>query len=362
MSRALKNAGKPIAAPHPNPRVGCVIAVGSEIIGEGWHAEAGCAHAEVNALQSLRAPPDRATMYVTLEPCASHGLTPPCTDAVIASGIRRVIVGTPDPHHGTNGSGINALRDAGIEVRVGLLGDESRKMNKGFHALHETGKPWVMVKVASSIDGRIAMGSGESVWITGSESRDDVQRLRANAAAILTGSGTINADNPRLNCRIPNVKTNLIRVVVDSRLSIPEDSRLFSCDGEVIIATTKGSDPSKRQALSGKARVVELPADLGGKVDCIKLLQFLASDCQINSILVEAGPRLVGSLLAHGLVDEFVFYIAPSMLGNDAVGIADLPWMKRLSDKVRLQFQEFRKIGDDIRVRAVVERNAVAKN
>ncbi len=359
MSRALQLARQPVAAPHPNPRVGCVIAEGAEVVGEGFHERAGHAHAEIDALKSLRKGlSDAAIMYVTLEPCAYHGRTAPCVDSVIESGIRHVVVGVQDPHPGTNGNGIVALRESGIDVRVGLLGDAVRELNRGFHVMHESGRPWVTVKVASTIDGGIATAAGESAWITGREARSDVQLLRAQSAAVLTGSGTVRMDNPRLNCRLPGVDSGLVRVIADSRLSISENARLFDCEGGIIVATTPNHDRTKRRVLDKYAQVIEVADDGNGRVDCSALLGTLAQDHGISTILVEAGPRFVGSLLEHRLVDELVFYVAPSMLGCDSIGIADLPGLARLSQRVQLEFQEVVQIGEDIRIRANVKRDA----
>ena len=361
MAEALRLACKPVAAPHPNPRVGCVIADGAEVIGEGCHERAGTAHAEVNAIRSLRGSAAQATMYVTLEPCASHGRTPPCVDAVIEAGVTRVVVGTRDPHPATDGEGIRRLRASGVDVQVGLLSGAVREINKGFYARHEIGRPWVTLKVASSIDGRIAMASGESAWITGVESREDVQRLRADSAAVLTGAGTVRTDDPRLNCRISGVDANLTRIVVDSRLSISTDANLFNDGGKVILATTSRHDAEKRRQLQKLAHVLPLSEDSGGGVDCAQLLNVLATEWEINNVLVEAGPTLVGTLLENQLVDEIIFYLAPSMLGSDSIGVANLPGLKRLSQKIRLRFCEFRKFGEDVRIRATVEHSKGAE-
>ena len=355
VSQALELALQPVSAPHPNPRVGCVIAKGERVIGRGFHRAAGQPHAEVEALNSCDVSPAGATMYVTLEPCTHFGRTPPCVDQVIESGIERVVICTEDPNPAVRGRGVDKLRQAGIRTEVGLLHEQGRSVNRGFFSRHETGRAWVTVKVAATLDGRTATASGESKWITCRESRQDVQRLRAQASAILTGIGTVLADNPRLNCRAQNAGRCPARVIVDSSLAISPDMRLFDHDGEVIVAVKQGIAAKRRSRLGKSADIIELPPGPGG-VDCETLLKHLA-DREFNEILVEAGPRLVGSLLAGGLVDEMIVYMSPSMIGDRGRGMAVMPGIERLSDRIHAKFTEFRQLGDDYRIRFSLERN-----
>ncbi len=360
MERALQLAATPVAAPHPNPRVGCVIADGETIVGEGYHEEAGSAHAEVNAIRSLSSRSPDQTMYVTLEPCASQGRTPPCVDAVLESGIKRVVVASEDPNLSTNGSSIRLLREKGVDVRVGLLSERERVMNRGFHRRHKVGRPWVTVKVAASVDGKIATKTKESQWITGEDSRVDVHRLRANSSAILTGVGTIRIDDPRLTCRLPGVETNLIRVVLDSRLSIPADSSLFDCGGEVILATTEDYDALNRYELKDKENVsiweCNFKNDYQFGVDAGQALELLAQDREVNNVLVEAGREVVGELLDRQLVDDLVIYLAPSILGDDSVGIARIPHIDYLWQRISLTFDDVQRMGEDLRICATVKK------
>ena len=352
MQRALELASTPVPPPHPNPRVGCVVTNGVEIVGEGFHEFAGAPHAEAMALKFVDKCSPEMVLYATLEPCNIFGRTPPCVDAILAHNLKSVVVCTEDPNPAVQGRGLEKLKQSGIEVRTGLLSKQAVQMNRGYFSRHNYGRPWVVVKVAVSLDGRTALRSRESRWITSDEARLDVQRLRAEASAILTGNGTVHQDDPRLNCRLNGVQHSPLRVVVDSRLSIPENARLLNLGGPVLLATTRYADPQKRSLLENKATVLELP-DSGKGVDCGMLMKKLA-ELEINHLLVEAGPTLVGSLLAEQLVDEFVIYIAPSLLGDTAKGIAAIPELSLMAEKTQLEFTDIRQIGKDIRVTACV--------
>ena len=353
MQRALLLAQKPTIPPHPNPRVGCVIAAGRNILAEGYHISAGSEHAEVIALKSVTKLPADATMYVTLEPCSHFGQTPPCVDALIRAGLKRVVIGVQDPNPEVNGRGINRLRKAGIEVVSGVLADEAREMNKGFFMRHNRARPWVTVKIGASLDGRTALASGASQWITSEDSRCDVQLWRAESAAVMTGVGTVLRDDPRLNCRLKSVKVTPLRVVVDSNMRTPAGARLFTCSGKVIIATK--ADAVADSGLANRAEILRCATNESGKVDCRDLLERLAAR-QVNTVLVEAGSILVGSLLRDNLVDELVVYQAPSLLGDQATGMARLPELTSLSDKITLEFSEVKKLGADLRILAKVLR------
>lgn len=355
IERALELAAVPVSAPHPNPRVGCVIVQGDRIVGEGFHSQAGLAHAEVNALDACGGLARDGVMYVTLEPCNIEGRTPPCVDRVIQSGVRRVVACSQDPNPSVSGRGIKMLRDAGIVTQVGLKEDKARKINRGFFSRHERGMAWTTAKVASTLDGRIATATGESAWITGEASRQDVQLLRAQASAILTGIGTVRTDNPRLNCRAPGATINPTRVVVDSNLATSPDSRLFEVDGDVIIATKSGVVSEYRSALEESAQIIELESGREG-IDCKDLLEYLTR-CEFNEILVEAGSKLVGSLLKDRLIDEVILYMAPSFIGNEGKGIAELPEITRLSDRIQAKFSEVKRIGEDLRITIELDRS-----
>lgn len=348
MERALQLAMEPVSAPHPNPRVGCVVVQGDQIVGEGFHSQAGLAHAEINALDACGGCAEDGVMYVTLEPCNVKGRTPPCVDRVIQSGVRRVVVCSQDPNPAVSGRGIRMLRDASIVTEVGIKEDAARKLNRGFFARHERGRAWTVVKVASTLDGRIATSTGESEWITGEASRQDVQRLRAQASAILTGVGTVQKDNPRLNCRASGRSRSPTRIIVDSNLRTSPDSRLFEVEGDVIIAAKPTAVSENRSKLEGLARIVELPSGRGG-VDCTKLLEYLTR-CEFNEILVEAGPNLVGTLFAERLVDEVIVYMAPSLIGDEGKGIAALGELRQLTERVQAQFTQVRRIGEDLKI------------
>ena len=346
--RALELASMPVSAPHPNPRVGCVIVRDGKIVGEGFHRKAGQAHAEVNAFEDCGDLANNAELYVTLEPCDAYGRTPPCVDRVIQSGVKRVVICSRDPHPSTNGSGINKLREAGIVTDVGILEKKARSINRGFFSRLERGRPWVTVKVAATLDGRIATATGESAWITGEDSRNDVQLLRAQASVIMTGIGTVEADNPRLNCRAPGADSSPARVIVDSHLRLWPDSKLFSVEGQVIVAVKKESKFIVGSEVGEQAEIVEVSAGRGG-VDCGELLNILA-EREVNEILVEAGPKLVGTLLSERLADEMIVYMAPSYLGDTGRGIATIPEITKLSDRIDAKFTDIQRMGEDLRV------------
>ena len=347
--RAIALASNPIVAPHPNPRVGCVIVKNNKIIGEGFHRKAGTAHAEINALEDCTDSCAGGSMYVTLEPCSISGRTPPCVNHIIESGIGRVVACTKDPNPAINGQGIEMLRSAGVQTEVGIFETQAAGLNRGFFKRHRSGLPWMTVKVGASLDGRIATKSGESKWITDVQSRNDVHRLRAQAAAILTGSGTIEADDPNLNCRLEGVESSLIRVVADSSLKTSPNAKLFTCNGDVIVAAKKGCESIRKSVLEKVARIIEMPETDQG-IDCRELMSMLAKKYEVNDVLVEAGPRLVGSLLDQKLVDELIIYVAPSILGNEAKGMALIPGMEKLSDRMDGKFTDIQEIGDDLRI------------
>ena len=357
MSQALKLAAKGRFTTSPNPTVGCVIVADGKIVGQGFTRPAGGNHAEIEALETARDTDiTGATAYVSLEPCSHQGKTGPCVDALIAAGIARVVIACEDPNPQVAGSGIEKLQAAGIQVESGLLEDQARDINKGFIKRHEQGTPWVLVKMAASLDGRTAMASGQSQWITTPPARQDVQRLRAASCAIITGIGTQLMDDPSLTVRITHedlgVEDSLqqpLRVVVDSKLQMAATARMFEQPGPTLIATIYGeSQREKSQALiDAGAEVVFLPA-IGEHIDLQALLVELAArGC--NQVMVEAGAGLAGAFIAEGLLDELVCYWAPKLFGNDARPMFNLP-IRTIDAHLALSVKDMRMIGEDIRV------------
>lgn len=346
MAKALRLAGRGLWTTSPNPRVGCVIVVDGIVRGEGWHQRAGGPHAEIHALQAAGDLAQGATVYVTLEPCSHHGRTPPCCDALIAAGVRRVVVAMSDPNPLVSGAGLAALRAAGVDVASGLMEVAATELNRGFVSRMTRGRPWVRVKLAASLDGRTALSSGESQWITGVDARRDGHRWRARACAILTGSGTVLRDDPLLTVRECETQRQPLRVVIDGAARIPPSARIFS-EGEVLWVTAReGKTPAsnvERLCLPGRE----------GHVDLEALLYELGRR-GINELHVEAGPRLAGGLLHQGLVDELLFYFAPCLIGDSGKGLFALPGLASLADKTTLNITDLRVVGGDIRVLARV--------
>ena len=355
MSRALQLAAKGRYTSSPNPSVGCVIARDDAIIGEGYTRPAGGNHGEVEALQEA-GDASGATVYVTLEPCSHQGKTGPCADALIAAGVNRAVVACEDPNPAVAGSGIQKLKDAGIEVALGLLEDQARESNKGFIKRHEQGTPWVTVKMAASLDGRTAMASGQSQWITTPAARADVQRLRAEQCAIITGIGTQKMDDPSLTVRITREDVGVedelrqpLRVVVDAKLQMSPEARMFQQPGDTLVATLDGAEQREKSAAlaAAGAEVIFLPA-MGEHIDLHALLADLAGrGC--NQVLVEAGAGLAGAFIAEGLLDELVCYWAPKLFGNQARPMFDLP-IETIDAHLALSIRDIRQIGEDIRV------------
>jgi len=359
MSRALELAAQGRFTTTPNPSVGCVLVVDDKIVGEGFTRPVGGNHAEIEALNAafLKASDIKgATAYVTLEPCSHTGKTGPCVQALIDAGISRAVIACEDPNPNVAGAGIQLLEAAGIEVACGLYEDQARELNKGFIKRHEQGLPWVVVKIAASLDGRTAMASGQSQWITTPASRKDVQRLRAANCAIITGIGTQLMDDPSLTVRITHedvgVEDSLrqpLRVVVDSKLQMSPEARMFAQPGDTLIATIDGLEQrEKAPALEASgAAVVFLPAR-DGHVDLYELLLELARR-ECNSVMVEAGAGLAGGFVAEGLLDELVCYWAPKLFGSDARPMFELP-IQTIDAHLALAVKDMRQIGEDIRI------------
>lgn len=361
MQRCFALAERGRNTSHPNPVVGCVVVLEGRIIGEGAHEFAGHAHAEVNALQQAGEFARNATVYVSLEPCVHHGRTGPCTDALIASGIKRVVYAMQDPNPLVCGKGLAALQHAGIEVVGPVLESQAEILNPGFVKRMRTGLPYVRCKVGMSLDGRIAMKSGESKWITGAEARADVQHLRARSSAIMTGAGTILQDDPALTVRLPGYAGKQpMRVIVDSQLRTSAGARVMREPGTVILATAVQHSDSAiplftDAGASGEQKLVlKTFAGGDGKVDLLQLLRYLAAEHQCNEVLLEAGATLNGAMLRAGLIDELVTYVAPSILGSEAMPMFVLPDMEHLANQIRLRFVDVAMLGKDCKIRCLV--------
>lgn len=351
MARALQLARLGLYSAHPNPRVGCVIVSDDEVVGEGWHRKSGESHAEIIALEAAGSRAKNSTAYVTLEPCSHEGKTPPCADALIAAGLASVVVAMEDPNPKVSGEGLASMRDAGIDVRTGLMSAAAKALNEGFVSRTTRGRPFVRVKVAASLDGKTAMADGESQWITGEASRLDAQRLRASSGAVMTGVNTVLDDDPSLNVRDTDLDTNGVqptRVILDSVLRTPADARLLGLDGETIIYCV--DDTNKQPFEAAGAAVVTVPAR-SDRPDVAAVLSDLAAR-EINDILVEAGPTLSGSLLSQGLADELVIYQAPHIMGSETRGMFETPELVRLGQRAELRVTDMRKIGADVRITA----------
>ena len=351
MALALRLAEDGLFTTTPNPRVGCVLVKDGQIIGQGAHLKAGEPHAEVMALRDAEQKfPNSikgATAYVTLEPCSHFGRTPPCANALVDAGVARVVVAMQDPNPKVAGNGLHILATAGINVECGLMEAQARELNIGFVTRMTNHKPYVRVKIAASLDGRTALANGESKWITGEAARQDVQQWRARSCAILTGVGTVLADNPQMNVRIPTTRQPL-KIIVDSQLRTPADANILK-DGNVLIAYSQGTEAQKLALNAAGAELIQVGNQ--PKVGLKTLLNALA-ERGINEVMVEAGQTLNGALLAAGLVDEFIFYYAPLILGTDARGMLAIPALQSMQDRIALQIVDTRQIGPDIRVRA----------
>ncbi|NEV62473.1 bifunctional diaminohydroxyphosphoribosylaminopyrimidine deaminase/5-amino-6-(5-phosphoribosylamino)uracil reductase RibD [Thiorhodococcus minor] len=359
MARAIQLAERGRLTTDPNPRVGCVLVRDGVIVGEGWHRRAGEPHAERFALVTAGDRARGATAYVTLEPCCHHGRTPPCTDGLIEAGVARVVCAMVDPNPLVAGQGIAQLRAAGIATETGVREAEARALNPGFVKRMAQGRPYVRCKLAASLDGRTAMASGESQWISSEAARRDVHRLRARSSAILTGIGTVLADDPSLNVRLDASELEgmgsadeirqPLRVVADSFWRMPTTARMLGLPGETLVAGVEHL-PERIAALEAAgAQVVVCPQHLG-RVDLTALMETLAKRA-VNEVLLETGPTLAGAAVSAGLVDEIILYLAPHLMGESAQGLFDLPWVEAMADRVALDIQDVRRVGPDLRIR-----------
>lgn len=352
MARALQLAERGLYTTDPNPRVGCVVVKEGQVVAEGWHERAGEAHAEINALQVAGDASRNATIYLTLEPCCHEGRTPPCTSTLIKTGIRRVVAAMPDPNPRVAGKGFDELRRAGITVEAGLLQDQAESLNPGFISRMRRDRPYVRAKLAVSMDGRSAMADGESKWITGEDARTDVQRWRARSGAIMTGSGTVLSDDPSLNVRAFDIRRQPLRIVVDSRLRMPDTARMLHLGGNILVVT-ETNDAKRAEMLRRKgAEVLHLPSVSDG-IDLVALMRHLAAR-EINELLLEAGATLCGAMLQQNLLDEIILYFAPHLMGSDARPMFHLPGLERMADRIDIDIVDVRAVGKDWRMIAKV--------
>jgi len=350
MAKAIQLARKGMYTTQPNPRVGCVIVAGDEIVGEGYHQQAGGPHAEIHALEQAGEKARGATAYVSLEPCSHHGKTPPCADALIESGVSRVVCAMQDPNPLVAGQGLEKLQQAGIETLSGIMQAEAEALNPGFIKRMQSGLPYVRVKLAMSLDGRTAMASGESKWITGDAARQDVQKLRARSSVVLTGSGTVIADNPAMNVRLNATDLGLscepyqpLRAVIDSQLKVAPDSQIFHVDGDSLLFSGKAATENDSRDIH------VLPVEsAAGRLKLRSVLEALGKR-QANEVHVEAGSELCGALLEQQLVDEIVVYMAPHIMGDAAKGLFHLPGLSSMKQRIALTAVDMRAVGKDWR-------------
>ena len=357
MASAIELASNGLYTTDPNPRVGCVIVKDNVVIGEGWHERAGGPHAEVVALQQAGANAEDATVYVTLEPCCHFGRTAPCADALIGANVTKVVVAMMDPNPLVAGKGIEKLSEAGINVEHGLLQEEAALLNPGFIKRMQQKLPYVRCKIAMSLDGRTAMASGESQWITGDTARQDVHRYRARSSAIMTGIGTVLADNPSLTARLTEDDSTQasftdddqpMRVIVDTHLRMPAESKMLSLPGKTLIYTGSTNQQRITELTQAGAEVAEI--ECNDEYVNLEAVLFDLAKREINEVMIEAGARVNGAALEKSLIDEFIFYIAPSLMGDQARGAFHLPDLNTMAQKYELELVDTRQIGDDWRI------------
>ena len=364
MARALRLAERGLYTTDPNPRVGCVLVKDGQIIGEGWHRRAGEPHAERLAIAAAGELTAGATAYVSLEPCNHHGRTPPCAEALIKAGVARVVAAIDDPNPLVAGKGLTILREAGIDAVAGLMADAAEELNSGFFKRMREGVPLVRCKLAMSLDGRTAMANGESQWITGDAARRDVQLLRARSSAIVTGAGTVLADDPSMNVRLAfdeldgveraeDVRQPL-RIVLDTRLRISPRAKMLQLPGETLIVCGEGAPAETEEELRTAGADVERLPQLGGRIDLAATLKVLAAR-EVNEVLIESGATLAGQALQAGLVDELLVYVAPHLMGHEARELVSLPGLSQMLDRLHLRYRDVRMVGGDMRLTLVPE-------
>ena len=352
MARALELARGGLHTTHPNPRVGCVIVKGGKVVGEGFHARAGEPHAEALALRQAGAKAQGADVYVTLEPCCHTGRTGPCTEALLDARVGRVIAAMEDPNPLVAGKGLNALRAGGIAAETGVLEDEAALLNRGFVSRMARGRPWVTLKLAMSLDGRTAMGSGESRWISGDEARADAHRLRAEAGAVLTSVDTVLADDPELTVRRVETARQPDRIVLDTQLRVPLEANVWKPGARRIAIAVRPPEDRLDALRAAGVEVALAGTNAEGRVDLASALDTLGR-MEVNEVLVESGPKLAGALLQASRVDELVLYVAPCLLGDEARALATLPGLASLDQRIRLRHTDVRMLGPDLRITAV---------
>ncbi len=348
MAQALRIAERGLYTTSPNPRVGCIIVRDGKVVGKGYHQRAGEPHAEIYALKEAGALAQGATAYVSLEPCNHHGRTPPCVAALINANVARVVAALQDPNPLVSGQGLQALQDASIATDVGVLEAEAREINVGFVSRMTRGRPWVRTKIAASLDGKTALNNGASQWITGSEARRDGHHFRARSCAILTGIGTVLADNPQLNVREVESSRQPLRVIIDNNLDLNPSAKIMR-GGGVIVVTVQNDPDRARQLEAGGAEIIMAKKTKAGRVDLELLMQELGRR-EINEVHVEAGTKLNGALLQANLIDELVLYVAPSLFGSAARGMFDIPELTALKDRRELKINDVRAVGKDFRI------------
>jgi len=349
MEQALELAGRGLNTTTPNPRVGSVVVRDGTVVGTGWHEKAGTPHAEVQALKAAAARSRGATLYVNLEPCSHHGSTPPCVDAIVEAGVKRVVAAIQDPNPKVAGAGFAKLRAAGIAVEHGLMEDEARELNIGFLARMTRGRPWVRMKIAASLDGRTALANGKSRWITGETARQDGHRWRARACALLTGFGTVRDDDPQFNVRGVDTPRQPLKIVVDSKFETSPSARLLQ-EGKTLIVGAVNEENKIAALKATGAEAIIIPND-HGKVELFRLMEELGRR-ELNELHVEAGTKLNGALLQAGVVDELLVYLAPSVIGDSGRGMFHLPEITELSRASALKIREVERVGADLRILA----------
>lgn len=357
MSRALQLAERGRYSAHPNPRVGCVLVRDDKILAEAWHEYTGGPHAEVNAINQANQPVAGATCYVTLEPCSHSGRTPPCVDSLIRAHIAKVIAAMPDPNPLVAGQGLSKLEQAGIATAVGLLESEARAINRGYIKRMTRQRPFVRCKLAMSLDGRTALENGQSKWITGPQARMDVQRLRAQSSAVMTGIGTVLADDPALDVRESALTDRQpLRVIIDPQLKFPTDAKMLNCAGRSLVFTANRDKAAQAVVSDAGAEVIMMESTEAGFLQAV--LQYLAEVEECNEILLEGGAKLAGSMLTAGLIDELILYQAAILMGDSAAGLFHLPALQTMDEKIELELIDTRHVGKDLRHTLKVKRKA----
>lgn len=349
MGEALRLAEKGLYTTDPNPRVGAVVVKDGKVIGRGFHKRAGEAHAEILALQEAGAAAKAATLYVTLEPCAHEGKTPPCADAVVKAGVARVVAAMTDPNPEVAGKGFEKLKAAGIAVAEGLMSAQSKALNPGFISRMTRGRPWVRSKLAASMDGRTALDNGESKWISCDASREDVHRWRARSSAVLTGIGTLLADDPTFTVRLPGEWRQPKKIIVDTNLSTPVDANVFKLNPDLVFIATGVDDPEEQEALNAIGANIQVFPERRGFMDLKSILETMA-ELECNEVLMEAGAGMNGALLEAGLLDELILYVCPSLLGDKARGMFSLAGISSMNQRRELEIVDARMFDRDLRL------------